>query len=99
MPTFENEELVCSFSIPDKPTIRQILRYDSVVELNGFAGDTYERLWNGVKHIVSDWKCPHVDPRADLDDVTSLDAMRVIKWSGLIVWTFVDDLKHVPKNS
>ena len=96
---FKDQELETSFSVPEKPTVRQVLRYDSLVELGGIGEYGYERMWRGVEVFAEDWESPHVKPDDDLDNVESSEAIDVIKWAGLAVWSYRQSLKDLPKNS
>ena len=95
---FENQELKTSFSVSDEPTARQVLQYDSVVELQGFGDNLYERLWNGLKYMVADWESEYVNPNQSLDEVKGNEAIDIIKWAGLSVFSFRQSLKEIPKN-
>jgi hypothetical protein len=96
---FENQELKTKFSVPDSPTVRQVLQYDSLVELQSFGSDnTYERLWRGISAMVTEWESEHVQIKDDLDTVTGEDAVNVIKWAGLSVFSYRQSLKDVEKN-
>ena len=94
---FENQELETSFSVPDEPTVRQRLRYDSAVELFG-EFDLYERLWNGVRALGGDWESPHVQLDQDMNDAASDDAINVIKWAGIVLFSHMQAEKEIPKN-
>ena len=94
----ENSELQTSFEVPDKPTVRDVLRYDGAVDaLQG--SDLYERLWSGVAVMASDWQSERVALDADLGELHDMGAVDVIKWAGLVVFSHVQQLKRTPKNS
>lgn len=97
----ENRELSVSFVTPDAPTVRQILAYDSAVIMDASGRPTFERLWNGVPAMVTDWQCDSVRPGADLDALTDPNAAKVVEWAGLAVFAAVNALKEsaAPKNS
>lgn len=97
---FTKEKPDCKFSVPDKPTVRQMLEYFSAsagVEQNKFL----ERAWEGAKTLIirGSWKCevlPEVD--ADLDTLTNPSAADVILWAGMRVREYMDELDRLPKN-
>jgi hypothetical protein len=96
---FDNQELKTKFSVPDNPTVRQVLQYDSLVELQSFGSDnTYERLWNGIGALVSEWESEYVQIKDNLDSITGQEAIDVIKWAALSVFSFRQSLKEVEKN-
>ena len=96
---FENQELKTSFSVPESPTVRQVLRYDSLVELGGIGEYGFERLWHGVKVMAENWKSPHIQPDDDIEMAATNEAIDVIKWAGLSVFSYRQSLKELPKNS
>jgi len=94
----EFEQGKTSFNVPDEPTVRQILRYDSVIESKAEL-ELYERLWAGCCVIAQDWKSDKVELSADaLDQKLSADALEIIKWASLAAFSYVLQIKKVPKN-
>ena len=93
----ENTELQLSFVLPDRLTVRDVLRYDGAVETL-VGAELYERLWAGVRALVQEWQCERIALDANLDDVTDLGAVDVIKWAGLAVFSHVQAAKAIPKN-
>lgn len=87
-----------SFSVPDQPSVFEIVEYDSarfgVGELPSMLV-----LWNMAKTILTDWQSEALpDPRADLKEVTDARAARVIEWAGVQVSTWRRGLDELPKN-
>lgn len=85
-----NAELKTTFELPDSPTRRDVLRYDSATDSRAGAS-LYERLWAGVAAIAKDWQSeilPVLDAAAlDSQDI-SADVMMVIKWAGLAAFSW-----------
>ena len=99
MPEFDDQELELKFSVPDEPNVRQLLSYDSLTEIGAGDLDIYLRMWRGAKALIDEWECPHVEPDTDLEEITSEQAVDVIKYVGSQIWLFRQSLKNVPKNS
>ena len=95
---FVNAELKTTFEIPDAPTVRQNMRYDSVVELNLDKAQLYERLWGGVVAIAENWQSEHVQLSQDVDVAASPQAVAVIKWAGLMLFSFMQQVKDIDPN-
>jgi hypothetical protein len=91
-----NSELECTFEFPDPLSYRLALRYDSEVEMNFDNADLYGRLWRGVQQIAVNWQCPHIGIAANLDDVQTEKGLEVIKWAGLMAFSYRQELKNVP---
>jgi len=93
---FEREN--CKFTIPDKPTVRQQLRYfsaaagiDPVLRM--------ERFWAGAVQLIEKWDCALLpDYKTDIDTLTNPDQTTVIIWAGLRVKEYMDELEEIPKN-
>ena len=99
---FENEDLKTTFEVQDKPTYREVLDYESRVELQGRGMADYVRLWSGVcSELVTSWESPHIDkPSTDLlDKPLEAQAHAVIKWAGLALFSYVMEIRALPKNS
>lgn len=95
---FENSDLETTFEVADRPTIRQTLAYDGAVEMR-IGMTTFERLWAGVQAMVKpgDWHSP-VSLSVDLDSVDEQQAIQVIKWAGLALFSHMLTLRNVEKN-
>lgn len=94
---FEDKELGASFSLPDKPTLKQYLQYDSMVEVLGNGRYLYERLWAGLQVLAQGWQCETCPLDIDLDSA-GVEALPVIKWAGLACWSYMQAQKELPKN-
>lgn len=105
MAHFDHPENLASFDLPEKPTYRDVLRYDEVLEI--MAGVTegpgmYERLWRAAcSGLVKNWQSDAVRLSVDALDGESITtaALSVIKWASLVVFSFVQALKDLPKNA
>jgi len=100
---YKNEELSCSFDLPDVVTVRRKLAYDD--EAHRLAnGSTFERLWLGARVLIENWDCPHLALDTDLDTLDARSeagklAERVLRWVGLVAFDHVNELDDLPKNS
>lgn len=95
-----NDELQVRFTVPDHPTRRQVLAYDSVRDL-GRGLPVYERLWDAARAIIEpgSWECDAIQPADDLDQASDTRAIEIIKWVGLTVMGWRKGLDELPKNS
>jgi hypothetical protein len=99
MAEFKNEKLGASFTLPDKPTVRQQLAYFSEAGL-ARGQELFERYWRGALTVIQEWKCDLLpDAHADLDTVTDMRIVEVILWAGTQVKLYMEALDNVPKNS
>ena len=98
---YRHPELDASFTLPDRPTVIQVLTYDSRrVEMDGKPG--FIILWECAKTVITDWQAAALpDMRASLDTVAEADApavARIVEWAGIIVSTWRRALDATPKN-
>ena len=96
MAVYEQEGI--SFSVPDKPTVRQQLEY--VGASSGSGKDLVVKKWDGAKALIQDWKCelaPDLE-EIDIDTETNPDVAAVITWAAMRVWEHMNSLEGVPKN-
>lgn len=98
---FERTNPDCSFSVPDKITVRMQMEYASLATLYRPGAELWERLWNGAKTVIEpdSWKCP-VLPKidTDLDEVTDPNITEILIWASAQVKNHIDELGNVPKN-
>ena len=98
---FTNEQLKTTFECPDNPKVRQVLAYDEATLLGAPVRGLYDRLWEGVcTALVTDWQSPIERSPATLNDSASPEAVEVIKWASLALFSWYIDWKEraVPKN-
>lgn len=101
MATFkrENDQTPCTFTVPDKITVKQQLEYFSAA--GGSAGNEYWfRLWQAAKTLIQDWQCeimPDID--TDLETVTDPQISGVVVWAGVKVSEHINSLQAISKNS
>lgn len=94
---YKNE--ACSFTIPDKPTVRQQLAY--VGAASGLRGaEMFLRLWEGAVDMLADWECKLIPDleEFDLDEADNPAITEVIIWVGIQVRNHMNALDEVPKN-
>lgn len=95
---FKNEDVKLRFTVPERPTVRQQLRYmGAAVSLGG--EDLFLAFWRGALTMIEDWECELVtDPRKlDLDTVQDLRITELVTWVGLRVREYVTSLDELPK--
>lgn len=56
MAEISNDELGVKFSVPDNPTVFQILVFDSKLQ-ESIRQPTFLKLWETAKTVISDWDC------------------------------------------
>ena len=84
--------------MPEPITVKHVLDYDSVLELTNRDLPAYSRLWRAAKKVMRNWAGPFALD-ADLDTLTDLAHVDVVKWAGMQVLAHITAVKQVPKNS
>jgi len=89
----------CKFTIPDRPTVRQQLRYFSAATGRD-PSQKMERFWDGAAALIETWESKVIPDfkTADLDTLTEPSETGIIIWVALEVKMFMDALEDVPKN-
>ena len=103
MADFNHPDNKAKFTLPDKPTIRQILVYDNTIEVGRTAQTMYIRLWNAALPLIQNWESDSVKIDIDLDDeYPGEDVIGILEWAGLAAFSWRLDLKNsetvAPKN-
>lgn len=96
---YTNDDLKLSFTVGDRPTVRQQLEYmGAAVTLGG--KDLFLALWRGALVLIQDWECELIpDPhKLDLEKVSDLKVTEAVTWAGMRVREFVNSLDELPKN-
>jgi len=95
---FKRENPSCTFSVPDKITVRMQMAYFSQASIRPTA-DLWERLWMSAKPLIEDWQCEIMpDKNTDLETLTDPQITNVIIWASAQVQGYMDGLGTVPKN-
>jgi len=93
---FEREN--CTFTIPDRPTVRQQLEWFSAASSQD-QNDKLARWWEGAKALIETWECKVLpDLHSDIDTLSDPSQTTVIIWVGTQVLNFMNSLEDVPKN-
>ena len=93
---FKRED--CTFTIPDRPNVRQQMRYFSAAatvtpELR------MERFWAGAVQLIEKWECEVIpDYKVDIDSLTDPSQATIMIWAGMKVKEHMDNLEDMPKN-
>ena len=88
----------CTFSIPDKITVRQQLAFYSVAAGNPDK-TMFERIWKASKELIEAWNCSvFPDYEQDLDKETDPVIAQIVVWAGQQVRQYINSLELVPKN-
>ena len=103
MADFNHPDKKAKFTLPDKPTIRQVLVYDNTIEMGRTAPTMYVRLWTAALPLIQDWQSETVKLDIDLDgEYPGEESIEIIEWAGLAVFSWRLDLKSsetvAPKN-
>lgn len=96
---FTNEELEAKLTVPEEPTRRQLLRYDSQADIPNMG--MYERLWGGVQALADEieLECDYVNIDDDLDTPAEDPRwMDVVKWASLAVFSWRRSVESAEKN-
>lgn len=89
----------CTFTIPDRPTVRQQLAWFSAAGGRD-PNDVYDRYWEGAKQLIQEWQCEAIsDFKISLDEISNPTQTNIILWAGIEVWRFMNKLEDIPKNS
>lgn len=104
MAEYTNEDLGVRFTLPDRPSVGQQLRYKGRVYATGFySDDVYIRTWMGFLALFQEWECELVpDPKTlDLENETNPAVTDVMMWAGNTTARHMNTLEAeaVPKNS
>ena len=102
MKEFKHPTQDASYSLPERLTVRYMLRFDAVLEAS-FAKASqlsiYERLWPVVVATAQDWKCDALElDEAMLDADLPREAVDVLKWACLTTFEHLNAAREVPKN-
>lgn len=99
MAEFENQLYGARFTLPDHPTVLQVLAYDSA-RLDNAGAPAFLLLWEMAKPLISGWECQlWPDLNADLRKASDLQIVRLVEWAGVTVSAWRRGLDSVPKNS
>lgn len=86
-----------SFSVPDRPTVRQQMAYFS--ETTGVVNRAHlERLWFGARSMITEWQCELFEKDIDLDKVDDPRITEIILWAAVQVKTHLNSVTETPKN-
>lgn len=59
------------------------------------------RNWEAAKQLIETWQCDRLPDltKIDLDKLTDPTDCTILLWAGNQVWTFMNELDDLPKNS
>lgn len=90
---FKRED--CTFTVPDRPTVREQLAYYSAAA----GSNTLLRYWIGAQALIGSWKSTILpDYKADVNTLSDPSQTTLIIWAGLEVMKFMNALDDIPKN-
>jgi hypothetical protein len=94
----EYKNALATFTIPDRPNVRQQLQWFGAV--TGVDPSlTWVRHWAGAKVLIQSWQSDVLpDYKTDLDTISDPSQRELILWVGLEVVKFMNALEDVPKN-
>lgn len=108
-----NERLDIRFTLPDRPTVGQQLRYRGHVFATGtFTDDVYLRYWAGFLGLFEEWTsakkskdkykpCDFLpDPKeVNFETQTDMRVTDAVMWAGNTAAGYMMSLDELPKNS
>ena len=99
MAHIESEAFKVSFDLPERPTARQVLAYDSALMMHRDE-PALVKLWECARTVIGNWSCEFV-PSIDipLEDLEGVQAAQAIEWATMQVVDWRTELNNVPKNS
>ena len=99
MAEYSNDDFGVSFSIPDKLTIRQQLRFRSESAFSSNA-DKLERFWFGAQELIQDWECERIPNPREVDLATETDPkiVDVINYVASVTAGHMMRLGYIEKN-
>lgn len=100
MATFKNETYGTKFSMPARPTVRQQMRWTSAISMGPVAA-AFERVWYGMKPLITDWQCEIIaNPfEFDLDESDDYRAHDIIVWAAEQASSHMASLRDVKKST
>lgn len=91
------------FTVPDDPTVYQLIEFDSVrYKADGLPSILI--LWEMAKTLIDEWECEILpDISISLLDMQGMsenahNASKIIEWAGVIVSAYRRGLENIPKN-
>lgn len=98
MAHFEHAEFGASFDLPDDPTVKEVLAYDSKrLELSN--EPPLVVLWECIRPVIQNWQCESLpDYQKSLDEIHGRKAAAIIEWAAFrgSEWRLM--LDETPKN-
>lgn len=95
---YESDVFGVSFDLPENPTARQVLAYDSML-ISERDEPALVSLWECARTVISNWESEYV-PSIDtgLDDLEGIHAAQAVEWAATQVSLWRSALNEVPKN-
>ena len=96
---YKNDRLGVSFTLPDRPTVREQMRYFSTVRFTANP-DRLECQWAAATALIREWKCARLPvlEAIDLDALTDPTDLNILVWASTQTVILMNDLEDVPKN-
>jgi hypothetical protein len=91
---FTNNKFSAEFTIPEQLTVRQHLRYSSLVA-GSDKEDLAERYFDGAKILVVDWECPKLPRLDDVNFEQPLNAELSALVADIIIWVSMEVRAHI----
>lgn len=93
----KHKESGASFSTPDKWTVKHVLSYASILELE-LNQPFYLRMWEAAKTVIRDWQCDFLQLNDNLEEVEDMRAVNVVEWAGVTCLKEYNQSQELPKN-
>ena len=95
---YKNEALKTTFTIPDRPNVRQQLQWFGAVT-GADPSMTWVRHWEGAKVLIQSWQSDIIkDHKIDLETISDPTQRELVLWVGLEVLKVMNALEDIPKN-
>lgn len=95
---YESDTFKVSFDLPDNPTARQVLRYDSML-IEQRDEPALVTLWECARTVITNWQSEFIPSiETGLDELTGIHAAQAVEWAATQVSMWRASLNEVPKN-
>ena len=95
---YRDDELGLKFEVVDRPTVRLQLLYKGAMGMSP-GEEVFVRLWDAAKLMITKWECEYLELEDNIDKIDNPKAAEVIEFAGLAVYSHINGLEEIPKNS
>jgi len=91
---FTNEKFSAEFTVADQLTVRQHLRYSSLVA-GSDKENLAERYFEGAKVLITGWQCAALPDLEKVSMDAPMDAVQSALVADIIIWVSMDVRAHI----